>query len=49
VDIVDPQTLVVLNDNNYPGSGGRGPTPDENELIEIRLDQPLDVARGLIA
>jgi hypothetical protein len=49
VDIVDRQTLVVLNDNNFPGTGGRGPQPDENELIQIRLDQPLDVARGLIA
>jgi hypothetical protein len=49
VDIVDRQTLVVLNDNNFPGTGGRGPQPDENELIQIRLDQPLNVARGLIA
>jgi hypothetical protein len=39
----------VLNDNNFPGTGGRGPQPDENQLLLIPLDQPLDVARRLIA
>jgi hypothetical protein len=44
VEIVDPHTLAILNDNNFPGAGGRAPDrPDENELILIRLDGALDV------
>jgi len=40
----------VLNDNNFPGTGGRASDrPDENELILVRLDQPLDVANGIVA
>src|SRR5262249_16973334 len=37
--------LGVLNDNNYPFSAGRQPgTPDNNEFIIIKLDQPLAVS-----
>ena len=44
VEIVDRSTIAVLNDNNFPGTGGRSATaPDENELILIRLDRSLDV------
>ena len=44
-----PGNAAVLNDNNFPASGGRSTTaPDENELILIRLDEPLDVARGIL-
>ncbi|HMG45308.1 MAG TPA: esterase-like activity of phytase family protein [Acidimicrobiales bacterium] len=44
VEIVDRSTIAVLNDNNFPGSGGRSATAaDENELILIRLDRALDV------
>jgi hypothetical protein len=39
---------LLVNDNNFPAGGGRAPDrPDENELILIRLDRALDVARGL--
>ena len=49
VEIVDRDTIAVLNDNNFPGAGGRAPDrPDENELILVRLDRPLDVARGVV-
>jgi hypothetical protein len=49
VEIVDRSTIAVLNDNNFPAAGGRSATvPDENELILLRLDQPLDVARELL-
>jgi hypothetical protein len=49
-EIVDRTTIAVLNDNNFPGAGGRAPDrPDENELILIRLDRPLEVAPGVIA
>jgi hypothetical protein len=49
VEIVDRQTIAVLNDNNFPGTGGRSTTgPDENELILIRLDRDLEVSRQLL-
>ncbi len=42
--ILDNNTLLVANDNNYPLSAGRRPpaTPDDNEFIRLRLHQPLD-------
>lgn len=50
VEIIDEHTIAVMNDNNFPGTGGRSTTePDNNEYIEIRLDQPLDVDRRLLA
>jgi hypothetical protein len=50
VEIVGRSTIAVLNDNNFPGTGGRAPDrPDENEFILVRLDQPLDVAHGIVA
>ena len=48
VAILDPSTIVVLNDNNFPGTGGRAADkPDENELILVRLDRKLEVSRSL--
>lgn len=48
--ILDPRTLLVINDNNFPGGGGRSVAPDQTEFLQIRLDQPLDLrdhsARG---
>jgi hypothetical protein len=42
VALLDAQTLVVLNDNNFPGSAGRTPNvPDNNEFITVRLPQSL--------
>ena len=42
--IVDPSTLLVINDNNYPFSTGRRKTqPDDEEFIQIHLNQPLNV------
>ncbi len=40
--VLDPQTLLVMNDNNYPGSSKTAGVPDPNEFLRIRLDQPLD-------
>jgi hypothetical protein len=39
--VVDPTTLLVINDNNYPGGQGRGFGPDNNEFILIGLNTPL--------
>ena len=46
VTIVDAQTLLLVNDNNYPGgSPSRDPQrPDANEFVMIRLPKPLAVA-----
>jgi len=45
--IVDPTTLLVINDNNFPGNGGRTKTaPDTNEFLLIDLDEPLSVGPG---
>lgn len=43
--ILDPYTLLVINDNNYPGAGGRDTNSDHTEFLKIRLDQHLDVTR----
>lgn len=40
--ILDAQTLLVANDNNFPFSTGRRPgRPDDNEFIRVRLAAPL--------
>jgi len=44
--VLDARTLLVMNDNNYPNGGGRGPdVKDQNEMIWLRLSKPLDVGR----
>jgi len=49
VEIVDRSTIAVLNDNNFPGAGGRAANrPDENEMILVRLDRELDVSDRLL-
>lgn len=45
---LDRQTLLVINDNNFPFSTGRSATePDNNEFILIRLDSPLQLSLAL--
>jgi hypothetical protein len=45
IRIVDKQTLMLVNDNNYPGgSASRNPKkPDSNEFILIRLPVALNL------
>lgn len=46
IDRVDDRTLLVLNDNNYPGGGARAAgKPDNTEFILIRLPKPLSAYR----
>ncbi|MGD1807754.1 glycerophosphodiester phosphodiesterase family protein [Dapis sp. BLCC M126] len=45
--VLDAYTILVANDNNYPFSIGRGPDIDNNEIIQIELDEPLDLAPGI--
>lgn len=42
---LNPTTLLVINDNNYPGAGGRDLKSDNSEFIKIKLDTPLKLAR----
>ncbi|HEX8394628.1 MAG TPA: esterase-like activity of phytase family protein [Longimicrobium sp.] len=46
--VMDSRTLLVMNDNNYPATGGRGrDVKDATEMILIRLPRPLALARGV--
>ncbi|PRY52951.1 hypothetical protein BCF74_12922 [Knoellia remsis] len=50
VELIDNRTIAVMNDNNFPATGGRSATiPDQNEYVEIRLGAPLQVDRRLLA
>jgi hypothetical protein len=49
VEVLDPRTIAVMNDNNFPAAGGRSSTdPDENEYVEITLAEPLRVDHRLL-
>jgi hypothetical protein len=39
--ILDANTLLVINDNNYPGTGGRDPNSDPTEFLRINLANPV--------
>lgn len=39
--ILDAQTLLVINDNNFPYGGGRELASDNTELLKIRLAKPI--------
>lgn len=39
--ILDPWTLLVINDNNFPYGGGRALASDDTEFLKIRLAKPL--------
>jgi len=39
--VLDPWTILVANDNNFPFSLGRGPDIDNNEIIKLQLSKPL--------
>jgi hypothetical protein len=35
--VLDPRTLLVVNDNNFPYGGGRELASDNTEFLKIRL------------
>jgi len=41
--VVDSNTILVANDNNYKSGTGRPPGPDQNEMLLLKLDKPLNV------
>ncbi len=43
VVVVDENTILVANDNNYPFSQGREGDIDNNEIILLELDEPLNL------
>lgn len=46
--VLDENTILVANDNNYPGTGGRGAeVKDNNEIIWLKLAAPLTLAEGV--
>ena len=54
--ILDSQTLLVVNDNNFPGGGGRNLLSDNTEFLKIGLTAPIPepgtwalMAAGLLA
>lgn len=48
VIVLDANTILVANDNNYPATGGRGAdVKDAGEFIWLRLPTPLRLASGV--
>ncbi len=48
VIVLDKNTILVANDNNYDGKGGRGADiKDPNEFIWLKLEKPLNIATGV--
>jgi glycerophosphoryl diester phosphodiesterase len=41
--VIDEKTILVANDNNYPFSVGRPPEIDNNEIILLGLENPLNL------
>ncbi len=41
--VLDATTLLVINDNNYPGSSREAGVPDPTEFLRLTLDQALPV------
>ena len=39
--ILDAHTLLVVNDNNFPGGGGRALSSDNTEFLKIGLANPV--------
>jgi len=41
--VLDSERVLVANDNNYPFSLGRPPAIDNNEVVVLEFDAPLDL------
>lgn len=39
--VLDANTLLVINDNNFPGTGGRNLGSDNTEFLRIQLANPI--------
>lgn len=48
VVVLNSNTVLVANDNNYDGKGGRGAdVKDPNEFIWLKLEKPLTLGAGV--
>jgi hypothetical protein len=48
VIVLNATTILVANDNNYDGKGGRGAdVKDDNEFIWLKLEKPLTLGNGI--
>lgn len=48
VIVLDKNTILVANDNNYPATGGRGKeVKDQTQFLWLKLDTPLNVVAGV--
>ncbi|MCC5639339.1 phytase [Nostoc sp. CHAB 5844] len=47
--VLDAKTILVANDNNYPFSQGRPGDIDNNEIIVLDLEQPLNFATSVLS
>mgnify|MGYP000300004824 FL=1 len=48
VVVLNANTVLVANDNNYDGKGGRGAdVKDPNEFIWLKLEKPLTLGTGV--
>lgn len=45
--VLGEDTILVANDNNYPFSVGRGPDIDNDEIIVLKLPEPLRLSPEL--
>lgn len=41
--VMDRETILVANDNNFRSGTGRPPAPDQNEFLLLKLDRPLNL------
>lgn len=46
--LLDASTLIVVNDNGYPGSSRTPGVPDPTEFLKIHLDTPLPVSAAAL-
>lgn len=46
--LIDANTLLVINDNNYPGGGGCGAFADNTEFLRFGLAQPVPLPGGAL-
>ncbi|WP_245894986.1 phytase [Nostoc cycadae] len=47
--VLDANTILVANDNNYPFSQGRPGDIDNDEIILLELDRPLNLATSVVS
>ncbi|MBC7958066.1 MAG: PEP-CTERM sorting domain-containing protein, partial [Cytophagales bacterium] len=47
--VLDPNTVMIINDNNYPGGGGRGNIADPTEFVMVSISAVPEPSTLLLA